>query len=402
MRIIIQSTPVNYSLVNLTAVDADEGINQEVSFSLEDSFLPFQISGQELTVSGTLEAKTYKVVVEVTDHGTPALSSNTTVTVQVEPNNEYFPEFQLTPYEFEFLENSNGSVFTFNITDGDTGGLGTPGTANITLLPSTYSSSFELSMEHTSWGTVGRLTVLSPFDHETLTTLNLTVQAYDTGYVEFRKTSETTIIVVIGDVNDNFPHFTNDTYIANVAENATNGHLFFQVAANDEDTDLDSSLTFSLLNHKDTFAINPSTGWIYVIGTLNRASFPNYTLELQVNDTSDHTDTAYVFVTVIEVNEHTPYFDPIPPNTITVDEDDFYSLNISVFDSDLGPAGVVMLTLMQSYGMYFEIQDNSELVLIEDLDYEVRYEGESMRKCTCSVRGSEEVVSGEGGSDSRI
>ena len=343
----------------------------------------------------------------VTDHGTPALSSNTTVTVQVEPNNEYFPEFQSTPYEFEFLENSNGSIFTFNITDGDIGGLGTPGMANITLLPSMYSSSFELNMDHTSWGTVGRLTVLSPFDREILTTFNLTVQAYDTGYVEFRKTSETTIIVVIGDVNDNFPQFTNDTYTANVAENATNGHLFFQVAANDQDSDLDSSLTFSLLNHRDTFSINPSTGWIYVVGTLNRASFPNYTLELQVNDTADHTDGAYVFVTVIEVNEYTPYFDPIPPNTITIDEGDFgdfYSLNISVVDSDLGPAGVVTLTLIQSYGMYFEIQDNSQLVLIEDLDYEVRFEGESMSKCTyvvseegrSNVRGREEVVSGRG------
>ena len=240
----------------------------------------------------------------VTDHGTPALSSNITVIVQVEPNNEYFPEFQSTPYEFEFLENSNGSIFTFNITDGDIGGLGTPGMANITLLPSMYSSSFELNMDHTSWGTVGRLTVLSPFDCETLTTLNLT---------EFRKTSETTITVVIGNVNDNFPQFTNDTYIANVAENATNGHLFFQVTANDQDADLDSSLTFSLLNHKDTFSINPSTGWIYVVGTLNRASFPNYTLELQVND--NHTDSAYVFVTVIEVNEYTPYIDPTPANS---------------------------------------------------------------------------------------
>ena len=253
----------------------------------------------------------------VTDHGTPPLSSNTTVTVQVEPNNEYFPEFQSTPYEFEFLENSNGSIFTFNITDGDIGGLGTPGTANITLLPSMYSSSFELNMDHTSWGTVGRLTVLSPFDREILTTFNLTVQAYDTGYVEFRKTSETTIIVVIGDVNNNFPHFTNVTYTANVAENATNGHLFFQVAANDQDSDLDSSLTFSLLNHKDTFSINPSTGWIYVVGTLNRASFPNYILELQVNDTANHTDSAYVFVTVTKVNEDN--FDPLPSSVVTTD-----------------------------------------------------------------------------------
>ena len=57
MRTIIQSTPIGHSLVNLTAVDSDEGINQEVSFYLEDPHLPFQISHQELTVNSTLEAK---------------------------------------------------------------------------------------------------------------------------------------------------------------------------------------------------------------------------------------------------------------------------------------------------------------------------------------------------------
>ena len=257
------------------------------------------------------------------------------------------------------------------ITDGDAGGVDTPGTANVTLLPSTHSSSFNLEFEHDGSNTTGHLYVLSSFDRETLSTFNLTVEAFDTGYFDFRKTSQTTITITIEDANDNFPEFTNATYYTKVAENSSSGHSFFQVHANDLDTILDSSLRFYLLNFLTTFSIETTTGWLSVVGDLDRKIFPNYTLEVRVNDSANHSDTAEVIVSVIEVNEHVPQFDPLPPSSITIDENEnYFVLNISVVDSDLGPAGDVTISLDNT--TYFSIEDNERLVLNQPLDYEVR------------------------------
>ena len=368
-RIIIQSSPEGYSLVNLTAYDNDEGTNSQFSFSLADPSLPFAITNNELYVNGSLEATTYSVVVIVTDKGPGPLSSNRSATIKVEPRNDHAPSFQSTPYTFRFLENSNGSVFNFTVTDSDIGGIGTPGTANLTLVGTTYSSSFSLVTSHEGSTTTGLLTVLSPFDRETLPTFNLTVTAFDTGYAEYRKTSETNIVVEIMDANDHFPEFSSELYTANVAENASSGHEFFQVGASDNDTIIDSSLTYSLLDSHSVFAINASSGWISVSGTLNRALHPNYTLTVRVNDTGDNTDTAQVIVTVIEVNEHFPRFNPLLPLVVNISENEDYSLNVSVVDADLGPAGEVELSL--SSDTYFSIEDNSRLVLRAPLDYEV-------------------------------
>ncbi|XP_019851361.1 PREDICTED: protocadherin-16-like, partial [Amphimedon queenslandica] len=368
-RIIIQSAPNGYSLVNMSASDGDEGANSEYSFSLDDPSLPFSISGSHLYVNGTLEAKTYSVVVIVTDKGMPPLSSNGTVTVQVEPRNDFSPSFVSTPYTFSFLENSNGSVFTFSITDGDTGGVGSPGSANLSLATTTYSSSFSLTASHdTPNATTGYLTVLSQFDRETLPTFNLTIVAFDTGYPEFRKTSETNVIVEVSDANDHPPEFSKSVYYANLAENASTGYQFLRVVASDNDTVVDSSLTYSILNFQSTFSINTTSGWIMVSGTLNRALHPNYTLSLQVNDSSNYTDTAQVIITVIEVNDHIPRFEPPLPLSVNISENQEYSLNVSVIDQDLGPAGTV--TISVSNDTYFEIQDNQRLVLKDPFNYE--------------------------------
>ena len=360
--------------MNISARDGDEGANSEYSFSLHDPSLPFSISDSHLYVNGTLEAKTYSVVIIVTDKGMPPLSSNSTVTVQVEPRNDFSPSFVSTPYTFSFLENSNGSVFTFNVTDGDTGGVGSPGSANLSLANTSYSSSFSLTASHeTPSVTTGYLTVLSSFDREALPTFNLTIVAFDTGYPEFRKTSETNIVVEVSDANDHPPEFSENIYYTNLAENASTGYQFVRVVASDNDTVVDLSLTYSILNFQSTFNINSTSGWIIVAGTLNRASHPNYTLSVQVNDSSNYTDTAQVIITVIEVNDYVPQFQPPLPLSLNISEGAEYSLNVSVIDQDLGPAGDV--TISVSNDTYFEIEDNQRLVLKKPLNYEVSKEG---------------------------
>ena len=307
------------------------------------------------------------------------MSSNITITVQVEPDNDYAPEFvnaDESGYTFDFFENTNDSTFDFLVVDNDMGSFGTPGIANITLLPSNYSASFELLMEHTDAYTNSTLVLLDPFDRESLQTFNLTIRAVDTGYVEFRKTSEVTIQINILDVNDNPPKFSASSYTTKVNENASIGHQFFRVSATDDDTDVGVNL-FSLSNNTDTFGIDPITGWLEVTQELDRRSFPSYIIEVIVTDELGKNDTSVVYVTVIEVNNNFPQFEPSVPSELTIVENSNFSLNISVTDEDLGDAGEFSLTLEQEPGSYFDIQDD-QLILVTELDYEVRYESVSM------------------------
>ena len=378
-HIIIKSTNPGTILVNLTVSDDDIGQNAEYTLSLNDNALPFSVIANQFSVNGVLEVGIYEVVVIVIDNGTLPLSSNITVTVRVEPDNNYAPGFvnaNETGYTFDFYENTNDSTFNFQVVDSDIGSFDMPGTANITLLPSTYSASFELLMEYTDTYTNSTLVLLDPFDQESLQTFNLTVQAVDTGYVEFRKSSEVTITINILDVNDNPPKFSASSYFTKVNENASIGHQFFRVSATDNDTNVDVNL-FYLSNNTDTFDIDPNTGWLEVTQELDRGSFPSYVIEVVVTDELGQNDTSIVYVTVIEVNNNFPQFEPSVPSELTIVENSNFSLDISVTDDDLGEAGEFFLTLEQEPGSHFDIQDN-ELILVTELDYEVRCESVSM------------------------
>lgn len=371
---IIQSTEKDTSLLSFNVSDKDVGTNAEYTLSVGDSSLPFSIAdNSDLVVSYNLEAKTYDVVVVVTDHGDTPLSSSVTVSVQVEPSNMYDPMFSEDYYEFTFDESSVGSTFDFNVTDEDIGGVDSPGIADVAIImDSLYSDRFNISSSVVDGITNAQLIVTEPFDRELISTFNLTIQAFDTGYAEYRRTSEVDVIIVIGDVNDHPPVFDKEVFEAVVGENASSGHQFFQLMASDEDTDLDSVLMYTLNNHKDVFEVELSSGWLKVASSLNRQLQNVYLLNVTVTDSAGQSDTATVNVTVTEVNDFAPQFVGVP-DVVTINEDADYSLNFTVFDGDSEQAGEFTVTIEQSpsNATYFVLEDDYVLTLQKPLDYEV-------------------------------
>ena len=351
-------------------VDNDVETNADYTLSLQDTTLPFKIdSNSELQVGGNLNAETYDVVVVATDHGDDPLSSNVTVMVQVEPKNDYNPVFDETEYVFEFDETAIGvgSELSFDVTDQD---IGEPGTVDVALVPSEYSSSFNISAVITADKTTVKLTVAEPFDRETISTFVITIEAFDTGYTEFRRTSEVNVTIVVSDVNDHSPAFVEDTFFAVVGENASSNHQFFQVMATDNDTDVDSQLEYTLENHNDVFSIGNSSGWLSVTGRLDRKVINKYVLNVKVTDSAGNFDTATVNVTVTEVNDYAPHFMHLPTEPVTIAENGNYSLIFSVYDDDSELAGEFSVSVEPA--AYFELVDKYMymLRLHTQLDYE--------------------------------
>ena len=370
---IIQSTATGTELVTFIVTDGDIGVNGDYTLSLNDPSLPFTITNNSiLTVNDALNAQTYDVIVVITDEGESPLSSSATVSVQVEPKNDFDPNIDES-YMFKFDETvlGVGAEFEFTVTDDDIGGNGTPGGADVRLVPSEYSSHFNLTSDTSNDMTLATLVVTQPFDRENIATFNLTVEAFDTGYPEYRRTSEGTIVIIIRDVNDNHPVFDEETFLASVGENASIGHQFYQLLASDKDTDLDSELEYTLYDSSNTFAVDSSTGWLSVIKLLDRKQQTKYVLSVNVTDGVGQYDTATVNVTVTEVNDFAPQFVGIP-DTVTIEENTDYSLNFSVYDNDSEMSGEFTLSMEQDSDIDYFVLEDTVLSLQTQLDYEVR------------------------------
>lgn len=377
LQVILESTNVGYVLFNVTITDKDlTEENTAVSFNLENNSLPFDINNATgvMTVDGSLTVQDYSVVVIASDGGTPSLTSSATFVVQVEADNLYNPDFVAAPYTAGITEEADSytQTFTFLVSDAD---AGANGIANVTLIPSFHSPKVDLSYSYLNNGTTHViLNFTATFDRETLPTFNITVSAHDTGYVDFRKTSETVISVVVDDINDHTPQFTNEPYQVNLAETSQPGHeLSLKVTTEDADIGSNAEIYYKLLNDTDTFAIN-NDGIISVVGTLQRKVTPLYVLTVEAYDggTPSNTNTTYVTVDILEVNTETPMIVGLS-SVIVLKEDipvGYVIENINATDDDGGPAGDVTLSVDGS--PLFKIVNSSVLVLDGELDYEVR------------------------------
>ncbi|XP_066511038.1 uncharacterized protein [Hoplias malabaricus] len=127
-------------------------------------------------------------------------------------------------------------------------------------------------------------------------------------------------LVVVFDMNDNEPVFTQDTFHGFVPEAATLGFEFMKVTATDADdprTD-NADIRYSIISqtptepHLKMFDINPVTGGIRVAAKgLDREKHPKYTLEIQAADMQGHglTATGKAVITLTDINDNAPQFE---------------------------------------------------------------------------------------------
>ncbi len=376
-----QTTANETQLFDVDAFDRDQvgTANSQVTFALYNPSLPFSIdpSTGVLVIEGVLQAGLYDIVVVAEDNGSPRLSSNASFFVEVFPPNVYPPVFQL-PFEFNVTENfaSNSTpVHVFSVTDADPGD---EGLVNMSLVSSGYASFFRLEVSNPdlSGAAEGRLFLETPFDRESIETFTLDLEATDNAHNLFRLNSSQTFNVTVLDANDNDPYFLFAPYAANVAEDATGGFVFFQVAADDDDIGTNAELTFSLGPDSDfngTFSVDPSSGNVSVEGTLLKAIRDFYQLTIIVTDSGGLTNTTTLNVTVIEVNDNHPLINPDTPTNRTISEDTasgYQLIQVNVSDADTGVSGEYVLSLEQE-STVFRL-DGNILVLNRMVDIEVR------------------------------
>ncbi|CAG5134339.1 unnamed protein product [Candidula unifasciata] len=270
----------------LSASDSDVGINSKIYFTLlndSNGFFKIPVGSNILVCAKQLDRETQDThVVEVVarDGGFPSLSSTATVTISVLDINDEAPRFLQASYRFSIPEGLPAKTFVGSVSALDLD-LAEGGEFEYSLVKtSTESHQFQILDN----GTLITLTVL---DRETSASNTLIVQVNDKGRPKL--SSQVKVQIEVMDVNDNAPVFlfpsagnNSVTLILPVVAEKT----LFRLQASDADESDNGDVYFSLYagNSSQKFDVDPATGELHAIRTLNSDDIGVYNLTITATD----------------------------------------------------------------------------------------------------------------------
>uniref|UniRef100_A0A8C8EHU5 Protocadherin-16 n=1 Tax=Oncorhynchus tshawytscha TaxID=74940 RepID=A0A8C8EHU5_ONCTS len=296
----------HFPIIQVVADDLDQGQNGQVTYSLRSSSLSGLFKIDSLTGSITTAAimdreiwTQTKLVVTATDRGTPRLAGSATLTVIIVDLNDNSPTIPL-PREIRVPENTLvGSVIT-QVTGND--------------VDSGPALSYTLHLDPSSQGVFGihryggGVSLTAPLDYEEKTWYTLTVRATDS-----KHQTEANLTILVEDVNDNAPTFTQDLYqVMTLAEHSPAGSAVVTVTATDRDSGENGRVTYRVMSStRDIFYIDPSNGTLFIT---QQAEFdsenPSILVVIESRDmgTPALSSIATVQVQVTDVNDNAPVF----------------------------------------------------------------------------------------------
>uniref|UniRef100_A0A8C2TMZ9 Cadherin related family member 1 n=1 Tax=Coturnix japonica TaxID=93934 RepID=A0A8C2TMZ9_COTJA len=201
---------------------------------------------------------------------------------------------------------------------------------------------FELTMyEHPPEGEILRGLKITVNDSDQLLAIEVNTPE------KFSSTADVAIRLL--DTNDNVPKFSSDYYIARIPENSPGGSNVVAVTATDPDSGLWGEVKYSIYGTgADLFLIHPSTGIIYTQpwAVLDAEVNSKYNFYVKAEDTDGKYSLAEVFITVLDVNDHSPEFNEnIQEKTMIIGT----PVKIEAIDQDAEePNNIVDYSIMQA------------------------------------------------------
>ena len=207
----------------------------------------------------------------------------------------------------------------------------------------------------------------------------LVVVATDQGTGQ--KSSSVNIIIEIEDINDNGPVFTNTSYTASVLE-AQGSFFVTEVQVTDRDGPNNNVNTLSLPKssedypYQHLFQIDSMNGDIDTVSGIDREALNSGVVTILVvaksqEDPPRFSASTNVTVTVLDVNDNMPTFDPNTPTSASVREESPSGTLVATFtanDADISAGSP--LTFSISDVTRFQIDDNGRITTSDVLDRE--------------------------------
>ncbi|XP_016061101.1 PREDICTED: protocadherin beta-14 isoform X2 [Miniopterus natalensis] len=308
-----EDTAIGSWVITISAKDLDAGNYGKISYiflhASEDIRKTFEINptSGEVRLISSLDfevIQSYTINVQATDGG--GLSEKCTLLITVMDINDNAPEVTMSSITNRVPENAPQTlVAVFSIRDQDSGDNGRMVCSIQDDLPfilkPTFKNFFTLVTE-------------KPLDRESRDEYNVTITVTDMGTP--RLTTQHHITVLVSDVNDNAPAFTQTSYTLFVPENNSPALHIGSVSATDADAGANAQLTYSLLPPPDPglplaslVSVNADNGHLFALRALDYEALQAFEFRVRATDRGAPalSGQALVRVRVLDANDNAPF-----------------------------------------------------------------------------------------------
>ncbi|KFQ63069.1 Protocadherin alpha-C1, partial [Pelecanus crispus] len=282
----------------LSIMDKDPGENGKVTCQIPDN-LPFQLKPSlenyySLVTSGLLDRELisgYNITITATDLGSPPITTQKTLWVQISDVNDNPPVFSADNFDVFVEENNPLGAFLCQVSASDPD-MGDNGQVSYMLRNSTVAGSALASILSMSLAN-GSIYAKRAFDFEQLRSFYFQVEAKDNGSPAL--SAAITVNVYISDQNDNapailYPTSENGSVAVEVVPRlADEDYLVTKVVADDEDNAQNAWLSYHLAHSSDStlFHLAPHSGELRTMRSMRSTDFLKHKVVVVVRDHGD-------------------------------------------------------------------------------------------------------------------
>ncbi|XP_058505663.1 protocadherin gamma-A11-like isoform X38 [Solea solea] len=308
-----ENSPVDTVVVTVSATDADEGVNGDVTYDFghvtEDVKEIFSIDRKlgEIRVIGDVDYETttsFEIRVKAKDG--LGLSSYAKVIISITDMNDNAPVVNVKSLTNPIPENTTPGteVGIINVQDRDSE---KSKQVRCTIQQNVPFKLVPSVKNYYSLVTTGQL------DRELVSDYNITISATDEGSPPL--SSSKTVQLSVADINDNPPVFEEQSYSAYVTENNKPGSTLCSVTARDPDWRQNGTVIYSLLPGEVNGApvssfvsVNGDTGVIHAVRSFDYEQLRNFKVQVMARDNGSPPLSSNVTVSVFisDVNDNSP------------------------------------------------------------------------------------------------
>uniref|UniRef100_A0A3P8V9N6 Cadherin domain-containing protein n=1 Tax=Cynoglossus semilaevis TaxID=244447 RepID=A0A3P8V9N6_CYNSE len=314
---ITENSPIGSLVIDLNAVDLDEGSNSDITFysyslyTSEKTQQTFHLnpSTGEITVKGMLNYEDFRIFdmeVIATDHGANSLSGQCTIKILVEDMNDNHPEISVKSFQSPVKENIEVDtvIAVVSVSDKDSGDNG-----EVDLyIP--HNMPFKLRKSSDNYF---ELVVSEPLDREKVPEYDITFTVKDRGSPPL--SDNVTMTLELLDVNDNVPKFPQSFYKIRVMENNAPMALLSSLTAFDPDLHENQYLVYFIIEKEIAntsmsmlFSINPENGDLYALKTFDYEIEKEFLFHIEARDSGSPplSSNVTVHIIIVDQNDNAP------------------------------------------------------------------------------------------------
>ncbi|XP_039632249.1 protocadherin-10-like [Polypterus senegalus] len=322
---LLEDVPIGTVIALFSVTDMDSGKNGRVNCRISHNGefkLQQTMDNVYALVTATLldreRRSSFNVTIVVKDEGSPPLTNNRTIPLNLLDVNDNAPSFSRASYEIPIPENNiPGSLLcsiTANDPDAALNGALKYSIEEKNDLNKTFTKYFSINSEN------GNIYSMQSFDYEKQTLYTFEVVAKDSGTPQL--SSSVTIKITVLDENDNTPvivspwrphgSIVSDT----IPSSAEEGYLVTKVIAIDEDSVQNSRITYQLLQVTDQtlFTLNQYSGELRTRRRFSLRDASKQRLVIQARDNGNPSLSSTVTILISR-------FDPEVEGLLTINDE---------------------------------------------------------------------------------